>query len=176
MLKIILMLFVIVYIIPITSNIGKILRMNECLDILVAFLNSGKSHSYGIITKNDNFDECLQKLLQHYPAICEFRNFNDPSLSYGETSWETYSSAAELYRSFLMKQNFLINSLCHSFNPINAVKKMLSLPCTILNFFGITLNVHSSRIFNLIGWIITYILGMYQDEVKILFTAFLKHL
>lgn len=175
MLKIFLIFFVVIHIGLIISNISKILKMKKCLEVLSAFLSSGKLSSYRILTKNDNFYKCLENLLQQYPVICEFRDFCDPSLSYGAEPAETYEAAAELYRNFLMTQNFLINDFFNSLNPINTLKKAIALPSTVLKFFGLTLNIYASRFFNLIGWLATYVLGVYQNEIKAFLTTFLKH-
>ena len=183
MLKIILIVFFIVYIGNILSSISKNLKMKECIAVLVAFLDVGNFSSYGTIIKNENFDKYLEELLRHYPKICKFRSFHDPSLSYGKSSAEIYIAATELYHSFLMKQNFLINDLFDSFNPINTVKKIITLPNTILKFYWfpqlcvciITLNIHHSRLFNLAIWVITYALGMYQNEIKAFLSTLLKH-
>lgn len=140
MLKIILIVFFIVYIGNILSSISKNLKMKECIAVLVAFLDVGNFSSYGT-----------------------------------KSSAEIYIAATELYHSFLMKQNFLINDLFDSFNPINTVKKIITLPNTILKFFGITLNIHHSRLFNLAIWVITYALGMYQNEIKAFLSTLLKH-
>lgn len=175
MLKTILIFFFIVYIGNILSSISKNLKMKECIAVLVAFLDAGNFSSYGTIIKNENFDKYLEKLLQHYPKICKFRSFHDPSLSYGKSSAEIYIAATGLYHSFLMKQNFLINDLFDSFNPINTIKKIITLPNTVLKFFGITLNIHHSRLFNLAIWVITYALGMYQNEIKAFLSTLLKH-
>lgn len=175
MLKILLVFFIVIYIGSIISNIGKNLRMKKCMQVLSAFLDSGKLSSYGILTKNENFYECLENLLQQYPVICEFRDFYDPSLSYEKDLAETYEAAAKLYRNFLMTQNFLINDFFNSLNPINTLRKAITFPSAVLKFFGLTLNTYASRFFNLIGWLAAYVLGMYQNEIKAFLTTLIKH-
>lgn len=57
----------------------------------------------------------------------------------------------------------MINEIYHSI-----------LPSTLLTFFGFQPGVYSSRIFNLIGWILTYLLGLYQNEIKLFISSLLK--
>ena len=51
MLKILLVFFIVIYIGSIISNISKNLRMKKCMQVLSAFLDSGK-FSYYARTKN----------------------------------------------------------------------------------------------------------------------------
>lgn len=175
MLRTLLILFVIMYIGSIISNISKSIRMKKCIDILAAFLNSATLTRTGTLVNKNDFDEALDNLLYHYPAICEFRNIYDPSLSYGEDPIKTYIAVSELHKSFCMRQNFLTDNFFQSLNPINTLKKLVALPSKLLNFFGINLNIFLARFINLIGWIVVYALGMYQSEIKTFLTSLLKH-
>ena len=74
-----------------------------------------------------------------------------------------------------MESNFLINDLVTSFNPINTLKKIVSFPSFLIEFFGFHPGIHASRLLNLIVWILAYVLGMYQDEIKSFIASFLKH-
>lgn len=134
MLKLFLILLGVVYISSIISVVLKLFRMRTCLRVLADFLNSC-SISYGELIKEENFNERLEDLLFHYPVICKFSGFYDPSLSYGENPIRTYKSAAELYNTLRMKSNFLINDLAASFNPINTLKKIVSFPSLLIEFF-----------------------------------------
>ena len=175
MLKLFLILFGAVYIGSIISVVLKLFRMRTCLRVLADFLSSCSISSYGELIKGENFNERLEDLLFHYPVICKFSGFYDPSLSYGENPIRTYKSAAELYNTLRMKSNFLINDLAASFNPINTLKKIVSFPSLLIEFFGFHPGIHASRLLNLIGWISAYVLGMYQDEIKSLIDSFLRH-
>lgn len=74
-----------------------------------------------------------------------------------------------------MKRNFLVDDLCTSFNPLSALKKIIAFPSLILKYFGFQPGIHASRLINLLGWILTYLLGLYQDEIKALINSLLKH-
>lgn len=175
MFKIFLILFVLVYLCSIISNLFKILQLDKCLDALTSFLNSGRYSAYGEIIKNENFDKCLSELLFRYPLICKFTNFYSGTLSYGEDISKTYTSAFKIYNDLRMKRNFLVNDLCISFNPLSAIKKIITFPSLLLEYFGFQPSVHVSRLINLSGWILTYLLGLYQDEIKTFINSLLKH-
>lgn len=175
MLKIVLLLFTATYIGSIVSNISKVTKLAKCLKIISAFLNSGNFDSHGRLSKSQNFDKCLDDLLLHYPAIHKFSSFYDPTLSYWENPSKTYRAALNLYNALRMRQNFLLDNLVSSFNPINAVKKIAILPSTILKFFGAKPNVFTSRLLNFLGWVFTYFLNMYQNEIKAFITFLLEH-
>lgn len=175
MLRIFFILFILTYLYSIISNFSQILQLDKCLDALVSFLNSGRYSSYGQIIKNENFDKCLSELLFRYPLICKFTSFYSDTLSYGEDISTTYTSAVKLYNDLRMKRNFLVDDLCTSFNPLSALKKIIAFPSLILKYFGFQPGIHASRLINLLGWILTYLLGLYQDEIKALINSLLKH-
>lgn len=175
MLKIFLMLWGVVYIFSIVSVISKLFQIRTCLRVLTDFLNSCSFSPYGSLKDNGNFNKTLDNLLFHYPLICKFSSVYDSRLAYGENPNRTYESAKDLYNSLCMKSNFLLDDLFASFNPINTLRKIASFPSLLLNFFGFQPNIYTSRFFNLIGWLIAYFLGMYQDEIKALISSFLKH-
>ena len=136
MFKIFFILFVLVYLCSIISNFFKILQLDKCLDALTSFLNSGRYSAYGKIIKNENFDKCLSELLFRYPLICKFTSFYSDTLSYGEDISKTYTSAIKIYNDLRMKRNFLVNDLCTSFNPLSAIKKIITFPSLLLEYFG----------------------------------------
>lgn len=174
MLKYLLLLFVATYIGSIIFYISQISQINNCITVLSEFLKSGRFSSYGELIQNENFVPCLNRLLSIYPKISKFSDMYDPPLSYGDDPLTTYTAAYKLYNSLFMRKNFLVNDLRDSFNPINTLKKMAILPSTLLTFFGFQPGVYSSRIFNLIGWILTYLLGLYQNEIKLFISSLLK--
>ena len=176
MIKIILILFVAVYICSIISSLFKIKKIDSCINVLAAFLNSGKFSISGELIKNPDFNQQLNEVLFHYPVIHKFCSMYSAYLSYNNSSSENYRSAITLYNEILMERNYLVNDFFNSFNPINALKKLASFPSYLLTFFGFHLRLHNSRVFNLLGWILTYLFGLYQSEIKALITALLKHL
>lgn len=175
MVKFFLPLFAVVYIGSIVSCVSKIKQVNKCLSLLASFINSGKYSAYGQIIKNDDFDQNLSEVLFHYPVIQRFCNFYSCSLSYGESPVKNYNSSIELYNQLRMKYNYLFDDLCRAFNPLNALKKIVVFPSLILEFFGFHPTLHASRFLNLLGWILTYLLGLYQNEIKALISSLLKH-
>lgn len=175
MIKFFLLLFAVVYIASIVSCVSRIKQVNKCLNLLAAFINSGKYSAYGQIIKNDDFDKNLSEVLFYYPMIQRFCNFYSCSLSYGENSTKNYNSAIELYNQLRMKSNYLFDDLRRSFNPLNTLKKIAIFPSLILEFFGFQPNMYASRFLNLVGWILTYLLGLYQNEIKALISSLLKH-
>lgn len=175
MIKFFLLLFAVVYISSIVSCISKVTQVNKCLNLLATFINSGKYSAYGQVIKNDDFDKNLSEVLFHYPMIQRFCDFYSYSLSYGESPIKNYNSSIELYNQLRMKSNYLFDDLCRSFNPLNTLKKIAIFPSLILEFFGFRPSLHASRFLNLLGWILTYLLGLYQNEVKALISSLLKH-
>lgn len=175
MIKIILILFVAVYIFSIISSILEIKQIDVCIDVLAAFLNSASFSPYGELIKKPDFDKQLSEALFRYPTIQKFCSRYSAYLSYSKNPSENYSSAIDLYNEIRMKRNYLVNDFCNSFNPINTLKKIVTFPSYLLTFFGFQPSIHASRIFNLFGWILTYLFGLYQDEIKVLITSLLKH-
>lgn len=176
MIKIILILLAAVYIYSIISSVLEIKQISVCIDVLALFLSSAKLSPYGELIKNPDFDTKLNEVLFRYPVIQKFGSIYSAYLSYNNTPSENYRSAIELYNDLLMKRNYLVNNFYSSFNPINTLKKLAVFPSYLLTFFGFRPNIYASRIFNLCGWVLTYLLGLYQNEIKTLITSLLKHL
>ena len=169
MLKFLIILLIVIYIWSILDKSIKFIKITSCIDTLNAFLQSASpSHVDG------DYRRQLNAVLAKYPDICEFTSFSSDTLRYGESDHNNYVASANLYNELLMQRNFLRKKLIRCLNPINAVKIQITLPSSIFKLFGFKLNSFFTKFLNLAGWIITYFLGMYQDEIKTFITSLLK--
>ena len=178
LLKYLLILFIIVYIYSIIKNRINLNKVNSCIQTLQIFLSSASPKQTNYyerkLDKSPNYNTCLAKLLAQYPEISSFTSIYSPSLSYGSSDIDTYNNSVELYNELLMKRNYLIRDFKASFNPFNALKSLLSLPSIIVSTIGFNPGDFSSKIINILGWIITYFLGMYANEIKTFISALFK--
>ncbi|MEQ2363917.1 hypothetical protein WMO25_02255 [Coprococcus sp. CLA-AA-H190] len=126
------------------------------------------------LIKTPDYNAHLYKLLAQYPEISKFTSYCSPTLSYGSSDLDTYNASADIYNELLMRRNFLTRDFKASFNPFNALKSLLSLPSAIFSAIGFNLGNISSKIVNIFGWIITYFLGMYANEIKAFISSLFK--
>jgi hypothetical protein len=169
------------YVFLIAKSIFKLQEINKILDILLEYLNSAKpiqSH-YGLecsLSKNPNYDTCLNEVLAHYPVIQKYSDFYAPHLEYGASDISTFTSAAKIYNNFLMKRNYLFQDFKDSFNPIYTLKALFSVPSRFLKWIGLTHKLSFPRLFNLLCWVVAYFINLYSDEIKALIASIFEHL
>lgn len=174
MLKFLVILLIVIYFWSILRNAAKFVKITSCIDSLCDFLKSTSPASYSHYLTGNSYREKLNAVLAKYPDICEFKSYYSDSLGYGASDYSNYLSSVNLYNDLLMQRNFLKKDIISCLNPISALKIMISLPSSVVRLFGFKVKPASIKFLNLIGWIITYFLGMYQEEIKALISSLLK--
>ena len=164
MIKILLILLFLIYFYSIIKYIVDIMKISSCINTIEAFLKSVKPSSNAFFI-GDDCKKLLNDVLAKYPDICDYLSINSPSLGYGKPDYENYNNTLRIYDELFM-----------SFNPLCAVKNLIILPSTIINCMGFRTPASFSKIFNILAWVATYFLSMYQDEIKAFINSLLKSL
>lgn len=173
MLKFLIILLIVIYAWSILDKIIKLSKITSCINTLLDFLQSTTPSSHRTLV-GDNYKGKLGAVLAKYPNICEFTTIYSDSLQYGASDYKNYTSSVNLYNELIMQRNFLRKAFFDCLNPISAVKILISLPSSVVRLFGFKVKPASIKFLNLVGWIITYFLGMYQEEIKALISSLLK--
>lgn len=168
-------IFFAVYIYLILKSIFVLKDIHFCLDILFQYCKSASMHGYGTLTKSASYDKNLNIVLRNYPLISKYTNLYSPSLSYSATDLDNYSHAVSLYHELQMTQNWRFEELKQSFNPINTLKYLFSVPSKILKFLGIKPPISSLNFINIIGWLAAYFLNIYSADVKSLLDSIFQN-
>lgn len=171
---ILLILLILIYIWSILDKLYQIVKINSCIDALYNFLQSTSVSNYSNSLIGDNYKTQLNHVLAKYPDICEFISLNSDSLNYGVSDYKNYIASISLYNELLMTRNFLRKNFFKCLNPVNSLKKLISFPSSLFKFWGFKINPFLAKFFNLFGWIITYLLTMYMDEIKALISSISK--
>lgn len=79
---------------------------------------------------------------------------------------QMFSQAIGVYK-FRLKQ---------SFNPIYWIESIVFLPKTLSKYFGVESNSVIVKIFNILYWIVSFFVFVYDDEIQTFFQSFLSKL
>lgn len=170
MYKYALIVWVIAYVFYIADCIRDVRSVGKCIFKLLNYLESADAGA-GFFQKHEDYVQRLNELLEYYPAITKHTSFYSSTLSYGYSETENYNNALSIYRELLMTRNYKIHALKRAFNPLVSLKRIFSLPSIIIKWIGLEPSDRTKKIINLLGWIITYLLGMYSDEIKSLINS-----
>lgn len=174
MIKYLSILWICIYIYTVMHYLFEIIETNSVINTLEKYLSSAQMSSYGHLTLSKNYSRYQNKLLFCYPKIINILGLYTPTLDYGFSNEKNYSNAKSIYNEILMHKNFLIFNLKSSFNPITSLKKLFSMPSTLINWLGFKPKDTISKFFNLIGWILAYFLNVYSEEIKALIHSFFQ--
>lgn len=174
MIKYLLIILVLIYIYTIFLCFFKIKDIDSILNVIEKYLSSAKPSSYEKLILLDNYSDTLKDLLFNYPKIVKYCGFYTPTLEYGANPKTTYENAIRIYNNIRMERNYAFSNFLSAFNPIVSIKKFLSIPSTFLGYIGFDFKEGSIKFINLIGWLITYFLNIYGEEIKALISSFLE--
>lgn len=174
MLKLLIILLITIYIWSILDKITKFIKITSCIDTLSAFLKSTQPSTYTNSLVGDDYKDKLYDVLAKYPDICDFTSFYSATLEYGQSDYKNYVASNSLYNELYMARNFLRKEVFNCLNPLTAVKTLVSFPSSAFKLLGFEIKPSFAKFFNLLGWIITYFLTMYMDEIKSLINSLLK--
>lgn len=167
-----LILLLLTYLWGIIKSITNARRIKNVLEVLKRFLESADCKTspydgYMQLYKRDDFQKSMNEALMLVPTINR-RTKVWCDMDYSNTDEDNYKAAASTYNKLLMKQNYAIDDLMQSLNPVQAIKNLFQLPSILLKFLGINMKIVFSRLWNIVCWIIVYLLGAYQNEIKML--------
>lgn len=177
-----LLLLTIIYVVSIARAFLKLNEIIGCLKTLTAYLSSAsisKSPYDAVgfhLEKRGHYDLCLNDVLVKFPVIEKYSGYYTGTLEYGAPDITNYRTAATLYNELSMKRNYIYQDFKSSFNPIHAVKTLFTIPSSLIEWIGFNPSAIVSRVVNIIGWIVSFILGLYSEEIKALITALLQNL
>jgi hypothetical protein len=129
-----------------------------------------------LIRQSPSYQEALNKVLANYPTILKYEPYYVGNMGYGQPHLQNYRSAIEHYNNLLMERNYLDQSLKSSFNPLTTIKKIFSFPSTFIEWIGFSPKETTSKLFNVLSWLLTFFLGLYSEEIKALISLFFQHL
>ncbi len=161
----------ITYVSLILKNVFTTKEISKCINVLYAYINSANCYDFYTLNKHGDYQQKLNSLLEYYPVISKHTNFHSADLSYSNKDYENYRNAVSLYNDFLMLQNYSIHDLSASFNPLKSLKFIAAFPIMLINWFGFKPKESFSKFINVLGWIITYLLGMYSAEIKLIINS-----
>ncbi len=170
------LIWFVVYVTTVIRNICAVKDVGKSIQILKSYLDSASMSASGYFEKYDSYDSCKAELLKRYPVIAKQGSFYSATLAYGNTDPKTYRDSISLYNELLMTQNYRLQDLKESFNPLSSLKLIASFPSTLIRWIGFDPKEASLKIINILGWIVTYLLGMYSDEIKALVDLLLQKL
>lgn len=175
-------LFVVTYLITIIKSFLKLLEIRDCICCLSNYLSSAKIGKWSFdnigfqLNKNESYQQRLSEALFKFPVIQKYTGYYSGSLEYGASDAENYKVAADIYNNLLMKRNYIFQDFKSSFNPIHTLKTIFTFPSKIFIWVGFNPSEVASRVINLIGWIVSYLIGIYSSEIKELITGLINKL
>jgi len=164
MLEIALSLWALIYLKTVIGNCISYWQTKRAVCKLAVFASAYK-HS-GIPPEKEVYMSDLTALLRYYPAIK--RLVSTPELSYSQTDKENFESARSLYHTLQMQQNEAWHTLVLSLNPLNRLRDLILFPITVLHWLGFQPQKWISAFLASVGWLTSYLLEMFQPEIKAL--------
>lgn len=170
MIKIILILFAIVYIFTVLNSIFELFQIIVCLKKLNKFISAYNQSLHYYPFGNRRYSKQLNSLLRYYPVICKY--VSSPELSYHRQDSVNRENSEYLRDEFLMEKNYKSRDLLRSFFGITAISYIFNFPFYLLSRFGFRPRRTNKTTVNTIGIIIevvaTYLLGRYFDKIVLI--------
>ena len=180
--KLLVLVFICFYIAGICLSIFRIHEINKILVLLRNYLDSLPADKLAdisidtLVQQSPSYQKNLLEVLANYPTILKYDSSYIEIMGYGQPHRQNYRSAIEHYNNLLMERNYLKQDLRDSFNPLTAIKKLFSFPSTLIEWIGFSPKETTSKIFNILSWVVTFILGLYNDEIKALIALLFQRL
>ncbi len=175
--SLLLILFVATYLFTIVKSFLKLNEVLKCLKCLLKYLNSATIDRISLqLDKKENYQQCLNETLLKFPVIQKHYGYYGDSLEYGASDVENYKVAINIYNYLLMKRNYLLQDFKSSFNPLQTLKTLFSFPSSLIEFIGFNPSAVASRVINLGGWLLSFVISLYSAEIKVLISALIQKL
>ena len=113
-------------------------------------------------------------LLNYFPIISRYLGIHSHTLSYDNDNFTLYYKAVPMYNIMQSERDKQIHRFKASFSPVLGFKTFVTFPVVILSWFGMRPRNHLSFLIGTIGWIIAYLLGMFEAEIKELIIILFK--
>lgn len=159
-------IWAVVYVAVIIKSALELFQVRRCIRKLRGFLTAYE--------RRNGCQRELNSLLRYYPVIARYEN--RPILSYNSSDAENSFGSKTLLSEFLMLRNFKRHKLFCSLNPLSALKAMVAFPATALSWFGFKPKRAIALLVSVVGWGITYILGLFSNEIKDFLISLLQKL
>lgn len=169
-----LIILIIIYLSLLIRAFSRLKKVKDLLEILSNYISSAEYRFGGPFIKKEKYAEYRNQLLLNYPSIRKFVTVYADTLSYKQSDIECYNNSISLYNNLMMKRNYLLEEFMCSFNPINSVKTFFCIPSLFIKWIGFKPNPSFAKILNLLCWILTYLLGIYSDEIKTFINSLFK--
>lgn len=170
------------YVIGIIIAAHRIIEIDTILSLLHKYLSSIPQNNFPYMTIDDlalrspTYRQALLNVLEHYPVIQKYEFYYIAPMKYGQSDNENYTAAIEHYNYLLMKRNYIYHDLRAAFNPLITLKNIFSLPSTFLEWVGFSPKETTSKLFNIVSWLLAFFCGLYSDEIKNFSTLLFHHL
>ncbi|WP_157454675.1 hypothetical protein [Carnobacterium maltaromaticum] len=158
-----------------TKNIDEINVAIENLSKNLPPYSSRDALEEGLI--NSEAADLIENLISKMPEIKSLEGFSwkSYSLSFNQSYLKNFENAIQINNLLLDLLEQSKFDFKESLTPTYALKFIFSLPSKFLSFIGFSFSKQtSSNLFNSMLWIITFLLAMFNDEIKQLFISFLK--
>lgn len=171
--KYFLLFYLAMYVYFVLKNFYTIWKVHKLTTILSDYLSSATlNNSYlgKYLIKKENYQQCLDEILFNYPVIAKYQTCSD-YLDYGAPETDNYIAAHNLYNNLMMQGNFIVHTFLESLNPIYTLKQIFNFPSSFISWIGFKPSTVFSRLFNVLSWLFTYLLGVYSQEIKYLIST-----
>lgn len=171
-----------IYVFLLIKPLFQIRKIGKILVIIVKYLDSAElqqhPRGYGAyLTQLDNYSEMRGKLLKTFPYIEELLPYYAvQELSYSMDNLNLYENAYKNYQELLMKQNYTIRDFKNNINPLISLLFIVAIPSKLIEWMGFQPSAAISKIINLAGWVASFVIGLYSDEIKLLITTLFQNL
>ncbi len=178
--KLFIVLFSVVYLHGVIICATDNYRMNKLKSILANFLKATKvtqdRYYNRSLTRSEHYSKARNRLLESYPLICRVLPvYRYGCLSYNKTDFELHDTAEEIYHTLLMEHNFVLDNLQSSFNPFYTLRTIFRFPSIFLKWIGFNYSGVTTKIINILGWVIPLVLSLYSAEIKVLIAALIQN-
>ena len=165
-----LLLWITIYLGRIARSIANSFSIRRLLEALIRFIESGNIEDgdySAYLNRKADFEKNKGEILLRVPAINRRLTYGC-KMDYDKSDEENYNAAINAYNSLLMHQAYAVDNILQSFNPLAALKTLLQIPSFLLGYLGARPKNTFSKLFNIVVWIIVYLLNMFQGEIKTL--------
>lgn len=149
-------------------NFFRLFQIRKGIYKLSRFINSYESRR--------NYQKERQNLLSYFPIITRYLGVYSKNLSYGDDNSQTYYKAVQMLDELLRRRDFQKCSLKEAFYPVCGFKAFVTFPMTVFSWFGIRPRRFSAYILGAFGWFVSFMLYMFQPEIKALLIQLFEYL
>lgn len=168
------------YMINFALVLGKGKKIRKSMETIEEYLSSASMNGPGYylyegIKKGEDFDKKQAEVFLLIPSInrtlgiycfCKMSHHNDDI--------ENLRAAEETYLDLRGALDYAVDNFMQSLNPLTSLKILFSVPSRLIQWIGFSPKPMFGKIFNLLCWALAFLLGMYQNEIKLLINSFFK--